>query len=150
MVGRTGRVAHRREPAGVPGARGRHGIADVRDMGPDLQAIRLAAVVQLAGRLLALAARRSRRSPAVSKRPLVENDERDTSSDTTDLVDPSFAVRPFAIDEVDVSAGDKLAFKRRRNQRGNSTRLVQPVEVNYQFHGGLSSSHSTREGTDSE
>jgi hypothetical protein len=40
-------VAARREPSGVPRARGRHSLADIRDVGPDLQGVRLAADVRL-------------------------------------------------------------------------------------------------------
>lgn len=39
-------MAARREPSGIPGARGWHSLTDVRDVGPDLQAIRLAADVR--------------------------------------------------------------------------------------------------------
>lgn len=39
-------MATRCEPAGVPGARGRRSLADVRNVGPDLQAVRLASDVR--------------------------------------------------------------------------------------------------------
>jgi hypothetical protein len=44
---RSGCVAARHQHPGVPGARGRRQIAELRDMGPDLQAVRLAADVRL-------------------------------------------------------------------------------------------------------
>lgn len=43
LVGETGGVAPRRGLSGVPGARDWHAIADFRDVGPDLQDVRLAA-----------------------------------------------------------------------------------------------------------
>jgi hypothetical protein len=42
MVDRSGRLPSRRERPHLPGARGRGTVADVRDVGPDLQAVRLA------------------------------------------------------------------------------------------------------------
>jgi hypothetical protein len=41
MVGRTGGLEARREPSGVPGARDWRSLSEFRDLGPDLQAVRL-------------------------------------------------------------------------------------------------------------
>ena len=46
LVGRASRVGTRREHQGVPGDRGRCSITDLRDVGPDLQDVRLAADVE--------------------------------------------------------------------------------------------------------
>ena len=47
MVGCSGRLGARREHPRVPGARGRRPIAELRDVGPYLQAVRVAADVPL-------------------------------------------------------------------------------------------------------